>query len=659
MNRFSGWKSTLAVAALLALHLALGLWPAAHQSATVDEIYHLTGGYCFNRLGDYRIHPDNGVLPQRLHALPAVLAGAQPPPLTDNEAWRAVDVSVVCYQFFYESGNDHGPLLLAARAVNALFGLAVCLLVFAWARRLGGDFAGFAALALAAFSPTVLAHAPLATTDVAAAFFLTASAGAFWLHLHHNRWAITLGSAAVFGLACVTKYSAVLLVPVFLALACIRLALTPAGARPYGRLALGLGVHAAVAWLVIWACFGFRYSAFAPDLPPVGNFPATWNTLLERAGWQGAVLRGVRDLHLLPEAFLYGYTVTYLGSLSRAAYLAGEFSDTGWRSFFPLAFLWKSTPAELAALLLAAALPSLRRRQLLPWLLRLAPLLALTAVYGLVAIRSQLNIGHRHLLPLYPALFIVAGLAVARLATRRLRIAAAAALAGFQAAAAFASFPHFLAYFNLPAGGPDRAWRLLVDSSLDWGQDLGGLQRWLARHHPDSAASPVYLSYFGSGEPAYYRLPVRRLPFVNGFKLASPYVPLEAGLYCVSATTLVQVYSSARGPWTRELEKEYQELRKFEPLFAEYAASPTRRTELERDLPATQWRRAWARFDLLRFARLCQYLRVRPPDAHVGHSILIYRLDASEIAGATAGSLAEWHAALERAAAREHARPLP
>jgi 4-amino-4-deoxy-L-arabinose transferase-like glycosyltransferase len=559
----------------------------------------------------------------------------------------------VCYQFFYESGNDHWPLLLAARAVNAFFGLAVCLLVFALARRLGGDLAGFAALALAALSPTLLAHAPLATTDVSAAFFLTASAGAFWLHLHQHRWSTTLGSAAVFGLACVTKYSAVLLVPVFLALACTYLALTPAGARRYGRLALGLGVHVMVAWFVIWACFGFRYSAFAPDLPPAENFAATWNVLLDRAGWQGAVLRRMRDLHLLPEAFLYGYTVTYLGSLSRAAYLAGEFSDTGWRSFFPLAFLWKSTLAELAAVILAAAVPFLRGRPLRPWLIRLAPLLALNAVYGLVAIRSQLNIGHRHLLPLYPTLFILAGLAVARLATLRLRIAAAAALAAFQAAAAFASFPHFLASFNLPAGGPARAWRLLVDSSLDWGQDLAGLQRWLARHHPDPAAAPVYLSYFGSGEPAYYRLAARRLPFVNGFKLATPYVPLEAGLYCVSATTLVQVYSPARGPWTRELEKEYQELRRFEPLFAEYAASPARRTELERDVPAAQWRRSWARFDLLRFARLCHYLRVRPPDAHVGHSILIYRLDAAEIAGATAGSLAEWHATLERATARE------
>ncbi len=648
MRVLSSWKAVLAVTALLALHLALGLWSAARQSVTVDEIYHLTGGYCFNRLGDYRIHSDNGVLPQRLHALPALLAGAKPPPLEGNAAWRGADVTVVCYQFFYECGNDHWPLLMAARAVNALFGVGVCLLVFGWARRLGGALAGWVALALATLSPTLLAHAPLATTDVAAAFFLTASAGAFWAHLRAGTWPVTLGSAVVFGLACVTKFSAVLLVPIFLALAGGHLGLAPAGARRIGRVALGLGAHAVVAWLIIWACFGFRYAAFAPGLPPVENFAATWNWLLDRAGWQGGVLRQMRDLHLLPEAFLYGYTGTFLGSLERAAYLAGEFSNTGWRSFFPLTFLWKSTPAELAGVALGIVIAATRIRKLRPWLVRLSPLLALVAVYGVVAIKSHLNIGHRHLLPLYPALFIATGVAVAQGATHRWRITLAATFAGLQALAAFAVFPHFLAYFNVLAGGPAHGWQLLVDSSLDWGQDLAGLKRWLASHHPGPAAPPVYLSYFGSGEPSYYDLPVRRLPFVNGFKQAAPYVRLEAGVYCVSATTLVQVYSPVRGPWTLEFEREFQQLRSLEPWFAEYATNPARRAELEREAPAAQWRRSWARHDLLRFARLCHFLRVRPPDARIGHSILIYRLNAAEIAAATAGSFTEWSSVVKR-----------
>src|SRR5687767_6008693 len=89
-----------AVIILIATHIGLGVFSSAQQSVTVDEIFHVTGGYAFNRLNDFRIHPDNGVLPQRLHALPAFIAGASSPPLGTDQAWHGPDVARVCYQFF-------------------------------------------------------------------------------------------------------------------------------------------------------------------------------------------------------------------------------------------------------------------------------------------------------------------------------------------------------------------------------------------------------------------------------------------------------------------------------------------------------------------------------------------------------------------------------
>ena len=639
--------------AAVAVHLALGLGAVMQKSITTDELFHLAGGYSFNALGDFRIHPDNGVLPQRLHALPAVLLGANPPPL-DTEAWRTADATLVGYDFLYRSGHDHWPLLVGARIVNALFGAALVVLVGLWARRLAGAVAGTVAAALAALSPTLLAHVPLATTDVAAAFFLTAAAGAFWHWLGARTGPALALSAVAFAFACVTKFSAVLLFPVFALLIVFDLIFrrvpgfrsSTLNAR-LPTLAVGLAAHAAAAWLCIWACFNFRHAAAAPDLPSADTFSAAGRWMFDQAGWQGHVLRAVDAWRLLPEAFVWGYTHTYLGSLQRGAYLAGEFSDTGWRMFFPLAFAWKSTLAELAAVAGALVFAAARWRALRPWLLRLAPLLALALVYGGVALTSKLNIGHRHLLPLYPALFIVAGLLAARCPWRPL--AAATALIALQAFAVAGIYPHHLAYFNALAGGPERAWRLLVDSSLDWGQDLAGLRTWLAENNSGPAAVPVFLSYFGSGEPDYYGLAVRRLPFVNGFRRPVAPTALGPGLYCVSATALVQVYSPARGPWTPALEAEFQSLRAQEPAFAEYFQNPARRAELEREVSAAQWQRAWARYDLLRFTRLCHYLRVRPPDASVGHSILVYRLGAGEVRAATGDSLAAWNALLARA----------
>jgi hypothetical protein len=206
--------------------------------------------------------------------------------------------------------------------------------------------------------------------------------------------------------------------------------------------------------------------------------------------------------------------------------------------------------------------------------------------------------------------------------------------------------PHYLAYFNETLGGPSKGYLHMVDSSLDWGQDLPGLKAWLdANRRPGEDA---YLAYFGTGEPHYYKLQVKRLAYINGFHEDEPYIPLGAGLYCIGATMLQQVYSPIRGLWTADLEKEYEFLRAFEPQFRAYAEDPAARAKLEQGLSPEKWRASRDRFLHLRFARLCHYLRVRRPDADIGYSIFIYRLSAEEVRDATAGSLKDWSGLIER-----------
>jgi hypothetical protein len=278
-------------------------------------------------------------------------------------------------------------------------------------------------------------------------------------------------------------------------------------------------------------------------------------------------------------------------------------------------------------------------------LYRIAPLATLFVVYWAFSIASHLNIGHRHILPIYPVLFIAAGALGAWLYTRRgIGRVAVVVLLGFQLFEALRIAPHYLAYFNAIGGGAENGYRRLADSSLDWGQDLPALKSWLSEN---AGSDPVFQSYFGTGKPSYYGLHAKQLPFVNGFKIPRPYVQLEAGVYCVSATMLTHVYSSIRGPWTVALEKEYQEHRALEPAFAAYAADSKQREELGRGAPEAKWRRTWVRHDELRFARLCYYLRVRKPDAVIGYSQFVYRLSAGEVSAATAGSLREWQKLIE------------
>lgn len=623
-----GWIAVV-VGALLALHATLTLHAVAGQSVTADELLHVTHGFFVDRYGDHRIQPENGVLPQRLHGLAALGSGAPLPRLEDNEYWRTATRGVVGHQFFYETGHDHFPMLMGARALNMLFSLGTGLLVFAWARRLAGPLAGLVALGFYTLDPNLLAHAALATSDLAATFFLVAAVTVFWWQLSVPSPRRMLASAAVFGLACTAKYSAVLLLPVFALLLAGRIWLEPSAARRrWFRLAPTLlGVHVIGSVAVIWALFGFRYSGFSPALPPADHYTAPWATVLPFLGWQGQLIDFCRVWHLLPEAFLYGYAWVLRSVELRAAFLAGQYSVTGWTEFFPLAFWWKTTPALLAGLLVAA-FAGLRRWRgdrsfIRTGLTTAAPLLVFFVIYWAFSLTSHLNIGHRHLLPVYPVLFVLVGAGLASLPWPRLaRLGLPLALLTSQAISAVQTSPHFLAYFNVFAGGPANGWRLLTDSSIDWGQDLPGLQAWLEHENPPRTAQPVYLSYFGSGEPAYYGINATRLPFINGFKFVQAWYEPGPGIYCVSATMLSQVYGPAPGPWTHELEHEYQTLRQQAPALRE------------------TWRQhesTWLRYDALRFARLCHYLRARSPDAVIGWSIFIYRLTQPEIETALSG----------------------
>ena len=104
------------------------------------------------------------------------------------------------------------------------------------------------------------------------------------------------------------------------------------------------------------------------------------------------------------------------------------------------------------------------------------------------------------------------------------------------------------------------------------------------------------------------------------------------------------------------MEKEYQKIREVEPFFEAYAQDAPRRTAMNREAGPEKWTRAWKRFNELRFARLCHYLRARTPDANIGYSILIYRLSVAEINAATAGSMSEWQALIERTVNRDQGR---
>ena len=645
----------LAVAALLGLHFLLAVTSKRNESTTSDEIAHLSAGFTYWTLNDYRFQPENGNLPQRWAAIPAVVMGTKLPDLKGNIYWNTSDVWAFGHQFFYETGDDHFPRLMAGRAMIALFSVGLGLLIFCWSKSLFGTRGGLISLAFYTFFPSFLAHGALVTSDVCMAFFMLASVGLWWKHLHSAKISLMAVSAACFGLACVAKFSAVLLLPMMALLALVRFThkepLSLAGrtaatlAGKVSLVALSLLAHGAAAVTAIWASFGFRYSGFNPALPPASRYILRFEDVIQWTGLQGKVVHVLASLHALPEAFLYGYAYVIEMAQQRAAFLNGEYSIYGWRSYFVWAFFLKATLPLIVGLALTALVTLKRWRtqsaRIRSDLYATAPLLVLFVTYWAASIASHMNIGERHILPTYPVMFIGLGLLGAARAGRSAALGTAACLLClWNAGEALAAYPHYLSYFNELGGGPSNGFKHLSDSSVDWGQDLPGLKQWLDENK--KPGEQAYLAYFGTGEPNYYNIRAERLPFSNGFHFDNPYQELGPGIYCIGATVLNQVYGEVRGPWTVALEADYERLLAVAPSLAAEERTAEPRTAHSTRVTPTQRSRGLQRFLALRLARLCYFLQVRRPDANIGSSIFIYRLTEAEVKAATQGSLKEW-----------------
>jgi hypothetical protein len=649
-----GTAAMLAAGGLLALFGWMAASVSREHSTTADEIYYITSGYSYWKQDDFRLSPDAGNLPQRWAAWPLLAQDLRFPTL-DQPAWLGADVSVLGHQFFYESGNDPARMLQAARIMIALLGVACGVLVFVWSRSLFGLKGALVSTTLFAFCPNLLAHAGLATSDMAVSLGFLAAALAGWRLLHRvtpGRVAAAGVTAALLGLS---KFSAPLWLPMLGLMALARavrgtaLPVRLGGIRARARgwraaliLAAAFSVAAVLGGALIWGAYGFHYAG----VRGAGQYNQSWDEVLMttpppgstaanpdpaaarvRAGVVQAVVRPLRAWQALPEPWLYGLTFVDRFSRSRVAFFFGEMRTTGWVAFFPVAFLLKTPLPVLALLALAGVLlvtrPRSGGRAGRRWY-RLTPLAALGLVYGGFALTSHLNLGLRHLLPLYPVLYIGAGAVVLGWHRRWLAIATAVLLA-WHAAVSLAIRPHYLAYFNPLLGGPSHAYEHFVDSSLDWGQDLPGLKRWLDAH---ARGETVFLSYFGSGSPKDEGITATRLAdgnFNQGLRPVAP--PMTGGVYCISATMFQQIYTYVRHGWTPGHERRYTELSAWaDAWWAGFDRTP-RETAAQ----------LFTELEHLRFGRLCAGLHRRPPDDAVGYSILIFRLKDAEVRNYLAG----------------------
>jgi hypothetical protein len=474
---------------LLSVYLVQCAWFIRTQSLTYDEPVHLAEGLDAWRHGKFEQYNDHPPLARLWCTLPLI-----------GEKWQ-VDVQQLSEGFHIPRiAPDPEALAWRARIMNVALGVLLGLLLWRVAERMFSRGAANTALAMFAFSPSLIAHFSVATTDGAAALLIFSTA---WLLVQWRRtpnWRNTILLGVILGLLLLAKFSTA--VTFVLAL----LWMLPLGpdkvqAHPAKWNWSKTAAAMLVALFVLWAGYFFHVSRLTVrDGTLTASFPH-WSQSIEKP------LRTRMNFSVPVPAGEYfeGFReVARHNRHGQPAFFLGQVSQTGgWKLYYPVVILLK-WPTVALVLCFAGLLLACSRK------LRVAAdlwiILSFPALYLALAVFAHFNIGERHVLPLFPFALLLAGAVWERASRSRFTMALLLFAVVLNAADALRYAPGYLSYFNI-AVRPAESYHLLSDSNLDWGQGLLALRD----YERDHKGEQIRLAYFGSVDPRIYGIKARLL----------------------------------------------------------------------------------------------------------------------------------------------------
>jgi len=423
---------------------------ATHRvfSEVLDEPVHILAGYEWLKGLPYTMDPSHPPFARIFAGIPMVMAGMQ-----ESEGDPVPRGNSLLYWHDHYERN-----LSRARRPMLLFLLIGMIATATWTARYFGHVAGVLAMAMYASLPPLLGHAGLVTTDAPVAAMMAVALLTFDWWLDAPTWKRSLVLGIAIGLGALTKYSFVVYFPVsagVIALARCTVHSAQCTVRSVAKLVVSL----VVAFVIIWGGYRFQYDT----LQHASNYPYGIATVFVPKSMQAKAIWFDSHVKVPAPLFITGLgIVTEHNRHGHPSFLLGEYRDMGWWYYFPVLFFYKTPLPFLALALIGTILIARRAREGLA--LALPPIVMMLSVLG-----SHINIGVRHILPIYPPLCGVAAFAILVMwKNARARIAAVALLGWLFIGVALAH-PDYMAWFNEAAGKHPE--RIAVDSNLDWGQD--------------------------------------------------------------------------------------------------------------------------------------------------------------------------------------------
>ena len=471
--------------ALFVVHIGLVSYSAVCHSPTQDEIAHLPAGISILKFGDFSVYRVNPPLVRLVAAIPVLLVEHEEDWSSYNEVSAIRQEWALGRNFVMANGENSIRLFTMARLVCLPFSLLGMWVCYRWSRDLFSPQAGLFAAGMWCFSPNIIGHGSLITPDIAAVSMGLLAAWRFSLWVESSSLSTLFLAGLSLGLALLTKsYWITLLVlwPIMWFLIFLNnrknRSLRNETSQLCGILLLALNVLN-MGYLfsgsgTLLKDFQFYSSALSGELRiPGENLPA--NRFSE--SWLGEIPVP------LPKDFVTGIDLQKVDfEQGRWSYFYGEVKDPGgWWQYY-LVGLFLKVPLGTWALFLMGLL-AIRDHKLRSSAVKLIPLLLPVLLLLVIASsETKMNRHVRYVFPALPAIYLIGAMSVER--WRRLSWAMLACTA----ASSLAVYPHSLAYFNESIGGPNQGHRYLIDSNLDWGQDLLAVRDWLQRHPEERPA---------------------------------------------------------------------------------------------------------------------------------------------------------------------------
>jgi len=504
-----------------------------NKSLTYDEIAHIPAGYSYLVTGDLRMNFFHPPLSKIISALPLVFLNLPNPHVFAS--WNSTDEFRFGREFMQAIGEKQDNIIFLSRIMMVILAVFLGLLVFQWAKDLGDITQGLFALFLFAFEPNIIAHSSLVTPDIGLSFSILFSIFCLWNYVNKPSLKSLIFTGVSLGLVLLSKLTGLILIPIFMVLIYIY--------RPYKKISyflFSLLLILFITFFTVWLGYGFETGIILETKDKyttlnwlISNYPKFLQNGIYFIG---------RHLVVPCPSFLKGLGWLIFTNLEKyQSFLFGtHFRGSSFLGFL-LAFLIK-TPIPFLILLVLRLFITIKNKTILnrnEIFLWLVPL-----VFFIFNAFFAISLQLKYILPIYPFLCIFISQIVN---SKFLSITSGRlALLGLSLWYIFGTlniYPHYLAYFNEFVGGAKNGYKYLVDSNLDWGQDLKLLKQYLEKNN----IKEIYLAYFGTAEPDYYKINYKKL---EPFKKVS-------GIIAISATYLQGVHTAKGG---------YDWLKNYQPI---------------------------------------------------------------------------------------------